>query len=298
MSRRSRRACQPSRSPDLRGVGEVRRGVTGTATDHVDREVEAGHLAHGVEDLLDRDALATADVEDLAEIRARPAGGRPRHAPRPGRRRGCSRGRTSRRGSGSRRRRAAGSCRPTGPGTPSGTRLLTLRSASSGAAGAGDVEVAQGGPPQGLRRGQVAQHPLADQLGLAVRADRDRHGRLVDQLDRRLAVDRGAGGEQHPVDTLVDAGLQQRAHPPDVLVPVEQRLLDRLADRLLRREVQDAGHAVLAQGGAHRRRRRPPTPARTARRRGRCPARRVDRSSRTTTGTSMSRNARTMCAPM
>ena len=62
---------------------------------------------------------------------------------------------------------------------------------------ADDVEVAQEVCAQAGRGGLVAQQPLADQLGLAVRRLGGRRGVLGDQVGRRGADGRGAGGEDH-----------------------------------------------------------------------------------------------------
>ncbi len=122
-----------------------------------------------------------------------------------------------------------------------------------GRARPGDVEVAQRGPAQrGVGRAESAQHPLPGELGLAVRAHRSRRRLLRHEVHRRVAVDGCARREQETAHSLRAAGLEQRRHAADVLVPVEQRLLDRLADRLLGGEVQQPRHAVLAAEGAHR----------------------------------------------
>lgn len=96
-----------------------------------------------------------------------------------------------------------------------------------------------------MRPAGRADQPLAGELGLAVRADRQAGGVLGDQRYVREAVDGGGGGEQEAVDTGRRDGLQQGAQTAEVLAVVQQRLLDGLADLLTGREMDDAGHPVV-----------------------------------------------------
>ena len=83
----------------------------------------------------------------------------------------------------------------------SGIRLRTPGSPELRRRGTGDVEVAQRDRPQIRSTAATARaHPLADQLGLAVRAHRRDRRVLGDEVDVGHAVRRGARGEHERLD--------------------------------------------------------------------------------------------------
>ena len=122
--------------------------------------------------------------------------------------------------------------------------VVRARVVQVGGRGADDVEVPQRRVTQAGGDGLVAQQPLADQLGLAVR--RLGGGRRLLGHEARVgrAVDRGARREDHRVDALRAHGLEQVRGARDVLLVRVQRSLDRDARVLEAREVHDADDAV------------------------------------------------------
>jgi hypothetical protein len=73
---------------------------------------------------------------------------------------------------------------------------------------------------------------LDDELGLAVRISGGESVRLGNRQLKRFAVHGGRGAEHHAAHRVPRHGLQQLHGAADIVVIVEQRLFNRLADRL------------------------------------------------------------------
>ena len=110
------------------------------------------------------------------------------------------------------------------------------------------VEVAQRRVGQRGRLGLVAQQPLPDQLRLPVRRLRPGRALLGDQVGVRGAVDRGAGGEDDPLDAVRGHPLQQDDGAGDVLGVGVQRAADRDPGVLEAGQVHDTTDVAPVEG--------------------------------------------------
>jgi hypothetical protein len=88
----------------------------------------------------------------------------------------------------------------------------------------------------------VAQDLLTDLLGVAVRRFRGLHRRVFADRQRvGLAVDGARRAEDQPALRVLGGELEQVDEAAEVVAVVRERLLHRLADRLVGSEVDDAG---------------------------------------------------------
>ena len=110
------------------------------------------------------------------------------------------------------------------------------------------VEVAQRRVRERGRLGLIAQQPLPDQLRLPVRRLRPGRALLGDQVGVRGAVDRGAGGEDDPLDAVCGHPLQQDDRAGDVLGVGVQRATDRDAGVLEAGQVHDTTDVAPVEG--------------------------------------------------
>ena len=120
-------------------------------------------------------------------------------------------------------------------------------------AGADHVEVAQAGVPEGRLAlelggaGDVAQHPLADELALAVRRLRVLRRLLRDEVGVGRAEHRGAAGEHDVAHARGEALLEQDARALDVDAERVERLAHADTGVLQRRHVHDALDTLAAE---------------------------------------------------
>ena len=105
---------------------------------------------------------------------------------------------------------------------------------------AGHVEVAQTAEANAVRLFAGASHPLAEQLGLAVRVNRQHWNDVFrHHVDRRNAVGGCGRGEDELLGTGVAHADEHVEHTVDVLLVVPQRLLNGFADLLSSGEMND-----------------------------------------------------------
>ncbi len=121
-------------------------------------------------------------------------------------------------------------------------------------AGTVDVGEAQRHRGQAVHLAVEGEVALDRELGDAVRAQRALRRLLVERHRRRLAVDRGAAGEDHLADRVVAAALEQL----ETLEHVEPRVVGGMVDAPtcidLRGEMEDGGDRPARQDLVDRRR--------------------------------------------
>ncbi len=112
---------------------------------------------------------------------------------------------------------------------------------------AGDVEVAQHHVAQRADRVEVAQHPLAHQLGASVGIDRLRRRILAHAAVAGNAVHRGGGREHEVAHAGLDAAFEQAARLRRIVAVVAQRVGDRLRHDRSRGEMHDRADGVFGE---------------------------------------------------
>ena len=237
--------CQPSCSLRLGGRGHQVRRVAGAARLLADGDVDPGHGLRRLDDLAHGVAAARAEVDDVVVGRldaverqqVRAAEVLHVHVVADG---GAVGRRVVRAEDRDRRCATGGGPQHERDQVRFGLVVLAVR-----AAGARHVEVAQRDRAEAVRAGRVGQHPVDDQLGLAVGVHRGGRRRLGDRDDRGLPVGRAGRGEDEPLDVRLAHRVEQVQRAHDVAAVVALGLRDGLGDERERREVQ---HAVEALG--------------------------------------------------
>ena len=119
---------------------------------------------------------------------------------------------------------------------------------------AGGVEIAQRHVADAVGTADPLHHLFHRALRLAVRVRRVRLVILHDGDALRLAVDGSRRGKDDLVDVMAHHGLEEHLHAIDVVVEILQRLFHALADEGVRRKVDDSLNLVLIENTIEHRR--------------------------------------------
>ncbi|QTK81258.1 Hypothetical protein AT6N2_L0316 [Agrobacterium tumefaciens] len=103
------------------------------------------------------------------------------------------------------------------------------------------IEVAQCHEPQAIGSGIVFQRHLENQLGSPVRVDRHLRSFLADRQLRRHAIGCAAGRKHQTADIFVEAGIQQRQAPGNIVAVIFARILHGFTDIGIGRTMDDEG---------------------------------------------------------
>ncbi len=130
-----------------------------------------------------------------------------------------------------------------------------LLAGAPGGVGAGDVEIAQRHRREaGIGGGDVAQHLLAHQLGVAVGVDRPGRRVLADRRAIRDAVDGGTGRKDEAPDPCFQRGLGKGQRPERVVAIIFGRLRHRFRYGDAGCEMHDRSDVVIGEDALEPRR--------------------------------------------
>src|SRR6266550_8572115 len=110
--------------------------------------------------------------------------------------------------------------------------------------GSGGVEVAQTGGTQAVSAIIGLKRILTKKFGSAIGIDRLARIVLGDRNLRRLAIDSTRRRKHKPADAGVECGIQQAKSGLDIVTEILARVLDRLTDISVGREVHDTIHTL------------------------------------------------------
>ena len=116
--------------------------------------------------------------------------------------------------------------------------------------GAHGVEVTEGcdAPGCGSTCVELGEHLFNSGFGKAIRVDRLDRRRFGDRDFVGESIDRGAAAEDESAAGILIHGCEQVSGAGDVDIPVQERLLDRLANRLKSGEMDDGIEGTIVIG--------------------------------------------------